>query len=159
MEFKRSSASQQGTASKQEADGQLREGLVWEDSEAGPELVARCGASGRCSSLCLWLWGQLPLLLLPLALLLLLAVQLLQLPIYILRHLHLQQVFHAMLRLIPNKHLPAGEAGEQSIWLAHHGHPHPTLPLPNSAPTWMSFSQVTLTWGSGSQLCSSRRIR
>lgn len=50
---------------------------------------------------------------LPLALLLLLAVLLLQLPLNIFRHLHLQQVFQAMFWFIPNKDLPAGEAGEQ----------------------------------------------
>lgn len=116
MEFKRSSTSQQGTASEQgdpEADRQLREGLVWEARadglvQAGPEPAVRCRASGRGSSLGLWLGGQLPLPPRSLALLLLLAVQLLQLPLHVLRHLHLQQVFHAMLRLIPNKHLPAG---------------------------------------------------
>lgn len=96
----------------------------------------------------MWPWAQLQLLLFPL-----LVILLLQLPLNLLRHLHLQQVLQASLWLIPNKYLPAGEAREELVGIPW------TSPPPNPAPTWMSFSQVTCTSGSGSQLCSSRRIK
>lgn len=48
-------------------------------------------------------------------LLLFLLVKLLQLSLHIFRYLHLQQVFHANLWLIANKHLQAEETGEQLL--------------------------------------------
>lgn len=47
-------------------------------------------------------------------LLLLLLVELLELLFHVFRYLHLQQVFHASLWLITNKHLQEEEAGERA---------------------------------------------
>lgn len=85
LELQRSSTFQQRTASKQgnpEACRWLQEGLVseaWMDelAKVGLERVAGRRALGWMQPLCLWLWHQLPLLLLLFALLLFPAVQLL----------------------------------------------------------------------------------
>lgn len=110
-------------------------GLVWEAwTDFKQKWARRCwqasGASRGCSSLCLWPWAQLQVLLLPLTLLPLLVILLLQLPLNLLWHLHLQQVLQALLWLVPNKYLPAGEAREELAGIPWTHTPPPTLHPP-----------------------------